>query len=162
MNLEYRTATVAPNSLRTLHIIIVNGEEFKTTVKSDILQFVKNRNPTKYEWKDVREAIWREEPLILKDRQAAQQTPELVNKYTFRDKRMEFHSIGNRYMVMDIEALLVCFHLNEKRYGVLVGKSGHCFSEPVEIGLWIEINSHQFEEMVGGQYWELIFEVPRK
>ena len=57
MNLDYKTSTVASDKLRTLHIVIVDAEILTTTRQKEILQFVKARKPTKYEWKKVKEAV---------------------------------------------------------------------------------------------------------
>lgn len=65
MNLDYTTTTMGPNSLRTLHVAIVNGEIITSTRSKEVLQFVKNRNPTRYEWKKFKQAIRLGETLKL-------------------------------------------------------------------------------------------------
>lgn len=66
MNLDYKTTTVAPDKLRTMHVVIVEDEFLTTTRAKEVLQFVKSRNPTKSEWKHVKEAVRLEEPLTIR------------------------------------------------------------------------------------------------
>lgn len=67
MNLEYRTSFVAPDKLRTLHIVVIDSEILTTTIAKEVLQFVKARNPTKHEWKELKEAVRLGRPLILRN-----------------------------------------------------------------------------------------------
>ncbi len=57
MNLDYKTSFVNPDKLRTLHIVVIESEILTTTRAKEILNFVKNRNPTKSEWKQLKEAV---------------------------------------------------------------------------------------------------------
>ena len=57
MNLSYKTTTVGPDKLRTVHVVIVEDEFLTTTRSKEVLQFVKNRNPNRSEWKQVKEAV---------------------------------------------------------------------------------------------------------
>ena len=65
MNLDYKTTTMGPDRLRTLHVAIVDGEIITSTRSKEVLQFVKNRNPTRYEWKKFKEAVRLGETLKL-------------------------------------------------------------------------------------------------
>jgi len=65
MNLDYKTTTVDPNRLRTMHIVIVEDEILTTTRADEVLKFVKKRNPTKYEWKQFKEAVRNGEQIKL-------------------------------------------------------------------------------------------------
>lgn len=67
MNLDYKTSFVHPDKLRTLHILVVDSEIITTTRAKEVLQFAKNRNPTKREWKELKEAVRLGTPLKLRD-----------------------------------------------------------------------------------------------
>jgi hypothetical protein len=56
MNLDYKTTT-SGNSLRTIHVIVIDGEFLSTTRSTEILQFAKNRNPSRYNWKQIKNAV---------------------------------------------------------------------------------------------------------
>ncbi len=57
MNLDYKTTTAHPDKLRTLHIIVIDGESLSTTRGKEVLQFAKNREIDKYGWKELKEAV---------------------------------------------------------------------------------------------------------
>lgn len=57
MNLDYKTTTAHPDKLRTMHIIVIDGESLATTRAKEILQFAKNRSIGKYDWKELKEAV---------------------------------------------------------------------------------------------------------
>lgn len=65
MKLDYKTTTTGPDRLRTLHIVVVEDEILSTTRAKEILAFVKNRKPSKYEWKMVKEAVRKGEHLKI-------------------------------------------------------------------------------------------------
>lgn len=70
MNLSYKTTTAAQTaagnpSLRTVHICIVEDEFISTTKAEEVLKFVKDRNPTRWEWKQFKEAVRLGKPLKL-------------------------------------------------------------------------------------------------
>jgi len=65
MKLDYSTTTTGPDRLRTLHIVVVEGEILSTTRAKEILTFVKNRKPSKFEWKMVKEAVRKGEQLKI-------------------------------------------------------------------------------------------------
>lgn len=70
MNLSYKTTTAAATasgneSLRTMHIVIVEDEILTTTRAKEVLKFVKDRNPTRWEWKQFKEAVRLGKPLKL-------------------------------------------------------------------------------------------------
>jgi hypothetical protein len=65
MNLDYKTTTVDPNKLRTMHIVIVEDEILTSTRADEILKFVKRRNPTKFEWKQFKDAVRNGEQIKL-------------------------------------------------------------------------------------------------
>ncbi len=71
MNLSYKTTTAAQTasgnpSLRTMHIVIVEDEFLTSTRADEILKFVKDRNPSRHEWKEFKEAVRLGKPLTLK------------------------------------------------------------------------------------------------
>lgn len=66
MNLSYKTTTM-PGTLRTLHMLVINGEILTTTRKKELLVFAKPRINGKFHWKDFREAVRLEEALEIKD-----------------------------------------------------------------------------------------------
>jgi hypothetical protein len=57
MNLDYKITTIGPDKLRTIHVAIVEDEFLTTTRAKEVLQFVKNRNPSRSEWKQLKEAV---------------------------------------------------------------------------------------------------------
>lgn len=65
MNLDYKTTTTGPDRLRTLHIVIVEDEILSTTRAKEIQTFIKNRKPSKFEWKMVKEAVRNGEQLKI-------------------------------------------------------------------------------------------------
>lgn len=67
MNLDYKTTTVAPDRLRTMHVVVVGDEFLTTTNAKEVLKFVKNRNPSKDEWRQLKEAVRLGTPLKLRD-----------------------------------------------------------------------------------------------
>lgn len=56
MEVSY-SITTKPNSLRTLHIIVINGERLETTREKEVLIFAKPRIPSKYDWKLLKDAV---------------------------------------------------------------------------------------------------------
>jgi len=67
MNLSYKTTTVGPHKLRTMHVIIVEDEFLTTTRAKEVLKFVKDRNPSKYDWKQLKEAVRLGDPIKITD-----------------------------------------------------------------------------------------------
>ncbi len=65
MNLDYKTTT-KPGSLRTIHIIVIEAESLTTTIAKEVLIFAKARNPTKYEWQEIKEAVRLGRPLTIR------------------------------------------------------------------------------------------------
>lgn len=57
MKLDYKITTASPDKLRTMHIIIIDGEILTTTRAKEVLQFAKNRAIEKYDWKKLKEAV---------------------------------------------------------------------------------------------------------
>lgn len=56
MNLSY-SITAKENSLRRLHIIIIDGERLGTTRQKEILIFARSRISSKYDWKQLKDAV---------------------------------------------------------------------------------------------------------
>lgn len=56
MELSY-SITTKEGSLRTLHIIIINGERLETTRQKEILVFAKPRITSKNDWKLLKDAV---------------------------------------------------------------------------------------------------------
>ncbi len=67
MNLDYKITTLHPDKLRTLHIIVIDGEALTTTRAKEVLQFAKNRSIARYDWKHLKEAVRLGEPLQIRD-----------------------------------------------------------------------------------------------
>lgn len=57
MDLDYKTTTAHPDKLRTLHIIVIDGESLSTTRAKEVLQFAKNRQPSKSVWRELKNAV---------------------------------------------------------------------------------------------------------
>jgi len=57
MNLDYKITNLHPDKLRTLHIIVIDGESLSTTRATEVLKFAKNRNPNRSEWREIKEAV---------------------------------------------------------------------------------------------------------
>lgn len=66
MNLDYKTTTAHPDKLRTLHMIVIDGEILTTTRAKEVLQFAKNRSIDKYGWKQLKEAVRLGQSLSMK------------------------------------------------------------------------------------------------
>lgn len=62
MKLSYSTST-KPDSLRTVHIIVIEYERFETTRARDVLLFAKPRIFDKLVWKELKDAVRLGEPL---------------------------------------------------------------------------------------------------
>jgi hypothetical protein len=56
MNLTYTTST-KPGSLRTIHTIVIDGQEKVSTKAKEILTFAKPRIFSKSVWKELKEAV---------------------------------------------------------------------------------------------------------
>lgn len=57
MNLDYKITTAHPDKLRTLHILVIDGELISTTKANELRQFAKNRGVAGHHWKELKEAI---------------------------------------------------------------------------------------------------------
>lgn len=57
MQLDYKTTTAHPDKLRTLHIIVIDGEALSTTREKEVLVFAKPRLNSKHDWRDLKEAV---------------------------------------------------------------------------------------------------------
>lgn len=66
MNLDYKISTNSPDKLRTLHIIVIDGESLSTTRAKEVLQFAKNRSISKFDWKELKEAVRLGNPLSIR------------------------------------------------------------------------------------------------
>lgn len=66
MNLDYKITTLHPDKLRTLHIIVIDGETLSTTIGKEVLQFAKNRSIAKFDWKHLKEAVRLGKPLSIR------------------------------------------------------------------------------------------------
>jgi hypothetical protein len=66
MNIDYNITTARPDKLRTLHIIVIDGESLATTKAKEILHFAKNRNIPRYDWKQLKEAVRLGNPLSIR------------------------------------------------------------------------------------------------
>lgn len=67
MNLDYKITTAFPDKLRTMHIIVIDGESLATTRAKEVLQFAKNRNIARHDWRDLKDAVRLGEPLQIRD-----------------------------------------------------------------------------------------------
>lgn len=67
MNLDYKITTAHPDKLRTLHIIVIDGEALATTRATEVLQFAKNRSVARFDWKQLKEAVRLGQPLTIRD-----------------------------------------------------------------------------------------------
>lgn len=56
MELTYRTVT-APNSNRTIHVIVIDESVLATTRAKEVLNFAKPRLTSKWDWKHLKEAV---------------------------------------------------------------------------------------------------------
>lgn len=56
MNLDYKTTT-SGDSLRTIHIIVIDAEILTTTRAKEVLQFAKARIQSRFMWKQLKEAV---------------------------------------------------------------------------------------------------------
>lgn len=65
MNLSY-SISIAPNSLRTIHTILIDGEQLSTTRAKAILIFAKPHIFDKLVWKELKEAVRLGQPLEVK------------------------------------------------------------------------------------------------
>jgi hypothetical protein len=65
MTLSYSTST-KEGSLRTIHKIVIDGEELTTTREKEVLVFAKPRIFSKYTWKMLKEAVRLGESLEVK------------------------------------------------------------------------------------------------
>lgn len=68
MNLDYKTTTVKPDLLRTMHIIIIDSEILTTTREKEVFQFAKSRGIAKFDWRDLKEAVRTGKPLSIRDK----------------------------------------------------------------------------------------------
>lgn len=66
MSIDYKTTTQQPDKLRTLHMIVIDGESLTTTRAKEILQFAKNRSLPRYDWKLLKEAVRLGEALTIR------------------------------------------------------------------------------------------------
>lgn len=62
MTLSYTTSAIE-GSLRTVHTIVIDGEQLVTTRSKEILQFARPRIYSKWVWKALKEAVRLGEPL---------------------------------------------------------------------------------------------------
>lgn len=62
MTLSYKTTT-KEGSLRTIHLIVIDGERLETTREKEVLIFAKPRIYSKYIWKQLKECVRLGEPL---------------------------------------------------------------------------------------------------
>lgn len=56
MNIDYKTTTVL-GKLRTVHILVIDGESLTTTRQREVLVFAKPRIRDKFVWKQFKEAV---------------------------------------------------------------------------------------------------------
>lgn len=57
MNIDYKITTAHPDKLRTLHIIVIDGESLSTTRAEEIRNFAKNRGLPRSDWRQLKEAV---------------------------------------------------------------------------------------------------------
>jgi hypothetical protein len=65
MNLDYKTTTFG-ESLRTIHIIVIEAESLTTTRAKEVLTFAKPRIQSKFNWKQLKECVRLGESLTIR------------------------------------------------------------------------------------------------
>ncbi len=66
MNLDYKTTVQSPDKLRTLHVLVIDGDTLSTTRSKEVLQFAKNRSISRHDWKLLKEAVRLGEALTIR------------------------------------------------------------------------------------------------
>lgn len=61
-HISYKTTTAQSTSAgnpstRTIHILVVGDEILTTTRQKEVMNFVKDRNPSRKQWRDFKEAV---------------------------------------------------------------------------------------------------------
>jgi hypothetical protein len=64
MNLSY-TISANPGSLRTIHTIVIDGQELVSTRAKEILIFAKPRIYSKSVWKELKDAVRLGQPITV-------------------------------------------------------------------------------------------------